>query len=406
MKNKKISSSYVNTFLALVLFLSMLLCGCNNSSTQQPETSGDIDITEKDNSDTKEITEPSNEGIWVTKNYVDEFGDETVSKYVTTKDYLSGTFSNTATTDSKLNARIFVDATHISIFLYEYGNQQVKSNIFSGYKILVKYGYNKIEVSGKLNTDRIIVNTYNYEYKDKVNDEIIKALSSGNTVYFYLEESERPTDTYSFSVESSNFLSEYAKSIDDSVLNIYDTNYEIDAYTPQTEEEQKYYDAQLLAFKYDYAGAYKLLEEIKGYKHATEALELLSDPLCAVFKFNDDVSTHYLWIRAEIFFDAMSSVDDYETPFLTYSAYKWIEYPSTGDHLDPVKLSQTSKIHEPDLIMNYSYKWDISGDIVYETEIDQNGNDLGELSHQTWTRLDSDEEVQAIGRVKEYIKNG
>lgn len=52
-------------------------------------------------------------GAWTVKHYVDEFNDPTSQKYITTKSLISGTFSNTATTNSKLTAKILVDSSTV-----------------------------------------------------------------------------------------------------------------------------------------------------------------------------------------------------------------------------------------------------------------------------------------------------
>lgn len=142
-------------------------------------------------------------GIWTTKKYVDEFGDETYRKYVTTQSNIVGTFSNSATTNSTLQVSILIDSSFVSFIFYEYGNQQVKGNNDYEYHFSIKNGNSKTKVTGRLNGDRITI------YGQKNQQIIIDALSSGNTISFYVEKTKHTTDTYLFSVESSNFSIEY-----------------------------------------------------------------------------------------------------------------------------------------------------------------------------------------------------
>ena len=144
-------------------------------------------------------------GAWTVKHYVDEFNDPTSRKYITTKSLISGTFSNTATTNSKLTAKILVDSVSISFILYEYGSQQVKSSISTEYRISIKCGYYKTTIYGDMNTDRITV----YGSSDKY--DLLTCLTSGSTVTFYIEDTKYRTTNYLFSVESSNFNELYGK---------------------------------------------------------------------------------------------------------------------------------------------------------------------------------------------------
>ena len=168
--------------LSALLILAVLctLCACgDNPATDSSATTNTTDTTSVE-TDTTLSEEP--DGIWVTKNYVDEFNDPTYQQYISTNTLLSGTFSNTATTNSKLQAKILVDSVHCSIMLFEYGNKQVKSNVDDEYKISIKYGYKKTDVYGTMNADRIQI------YTDK--SEVIQALSSGETVTFYIVKSK------------------------------------------------------------------------------------------------------------------------------------------------------------------------------------------------------------------------
>lgn len=81
------------------------------------------------------------------------------------------------------------------------------------------------------------------------------------------------------------------------------------------------------------------------------------------------------------------------------------EYPSINRYIEPIKMSQTDE-SEDGCIMNYCYKWTVSDDYssIAEVEIDQDGNEKGEMYRRTWTRMDGVDVGAAIERVKTYMQ--
>lgn len=143
-------------------------------------------------------------GIWKTNYYVDEFKNPTSNGYLTAT--VNGTFSNTATTDSKLSVRFIVDANAFSIKLYEYGSHEVKSSGFKSYAVTVldtngtkHYLHGLIQKNG----DRIEITGDN-----KI--ELLRTFQKNGTISFYIEETNRPTTNYLFSIETSNFSDIYS----------------------------------------------------------------------------------------------------------------------------------------------------------------------------------------------------
>lgn len=145
-----------------------------------------------------------NFGGWELKYYVDEFGDPTSNQYVGNTDYIEGTFSNTATTNSKLNVLFVIDKDDVGIVLFEYGRNRVKnssSRYSDDYTITMKlpngekiYMASSIKAGG----DRILVTPGHVE-------TVISAFSRAGSVDFYIVEDDTPTTTYRFTVETSNF---------------------------------------------------------------------------------------------------------------------------------------------------------------------------------------------------------
>ncbi len=151
-------------------------------------------------------------GIFSTGYYVDEFNQPTSDGYVMNESYISGTFSNSATTDSLLYVQVLVDKEDIAIFLYEYGRNTVKnssSRYVEEYDITMKTADGtKHNLTGTIycGGDRLFIDS-NYE------TTVLNALKSGEKVSFYIVQSDRTTTTYLFTVNTSNFAEEYVKLI-------------------------------------------------------------------------------------------------------------------------------------------------------------------------------------------------
>ena len=72
-------------------------------------------------------------GLWSVNYYVDDFQQPTEEWYITNETSFTGTFSNSATTNSKLLVQVAVDefegeGKRVAFFLYEYGRNQVKNS--------------------------------------------------------------------------------------------------------------------------------------------------------------------------------------------------------------------------------------------------------------------------------------
>ncbi len=146
-----------------------------------------------------------NFGKWIKKYYVDEFGLPTKTPYITNTEYIVGTFSNSATTNSKLYAYFLIDAEDIAIVLLEYGSHKVKSYSTDDYSIIMLDTKNiKHNMYGTMykNGDRVFIN-------DSYKTTVLNALKKSGSVSFYLECSETIKSTYLFTVDTSNFSEIY-----------------------------------------------------------------------------------------------------------------------------------------------------------------------------------------------------
>ncbi|MBQ9762266.1 MAG: hypothetical protein IJV82_04215 [Oscillospiraceae bacterium] len=149
-------------------------------------------------------------GSWELYYYVDEFQQPTNDGYVANGSYFVGTFSNSATTNSRLYVTVLADEEDIAFFLYEYGSYQVKnasSRYSDEYEITMKLSNGtKYEMTGTMYAggDRLFVDS---SYRSKV----LNALKSGEEVSFYIVFADYTTSTYLFTVQTNNFAEEYSK---------------------------------------------------------------------------------------------------------------------------------------------------------------------------------------------------
>lgn len=96
---------------------------------------------------------------WEVRFFVDSFNDPTTERYVTNKNLFIGTFSNSATTNSRLDVQIIWSKNEFSFKLIEYGIYVVKPKSYEKYKMLVKNPDGEIfsfELESKY-TDRVSI---------------------------------------------------------------------------------------------------------------------------------------------------------------------------------------------------------------------------------------------------------
>ena len=205
----------------IVVFLTCLMCislcacgrtestGGNNANTQT-ENNSETQTTETSTETSTETDNKDEASMWETYYYVDDFNQPTEDGYICNSTYFLGTFSNSATTDSNLFVNVVVDEVDIAFFLYEYGSNQVKNNSSSYddlYNITMRTADGTdLSFTGTMfcGDDRIFID------QDYI-PQVISALSQeGNTMTsFYIENAERTTTNYLFTVISNNFAEQY-----------------------------------------------------------------------------------------------------------------------------------------------------------------------------------------------------
>ena len=145
--------------------------------------------------------------------YVDDFQQPTEEWYITNETSFTGTFSNSATTNSKLLVQVAVDefegeGNRVAFFLYEYGRNQVKNsstNYVDEYTITMRGADGTdTSLSGTVycGGDRLFID-------DKYVDTVLNAMKGEGTLSFHIVEDEHTTTSYLFSMETDNFGSLY-----------------------------------------------------------------------------------------------------------------------------------------------------------------------------------------------------
>ena len=148
-------------------------------------------------------------GVWSAGYYVDDFDQPTDQGFVWNETYFLGSFSNSATSDSILAVQVLVDTTpSVTFFLYEYGTNLVKNssvNYVDTYTITMRTpDGTDHSLTGTMycGGDRIFIDDAYYQ-------TVIDALKSEGTISFFIVNDDRTTTNYLFSLEASNFATEY-----------------------------------------------------------------------------------------------------------------------------------------------------------------------------------------------------
>ena len=165
--------------------------------------------------------------IWKYNYYVDsQFGFTTDDWYLTTINYIEGTFSNSATTNDELYVELLYDCNdEISIFLYEYANvshglvKNNSSNEIDYYEIAIRNedGY-VYSARGQMHPggDRIYI-------IDIYHDAVLNLMRTSDHLQFYVEDEIWTTTQYKFDVDMNNFNDVLSDVVDGGHLHTYTT---------------------------------------------------------------------------------------------------------------------------------------------------------------------------------------
>lgn len=146
---------------------------------------------------------------WFSTFYVDEFGDFTDVGVVSNWPLFVGTFSNSATNAADLYVKVLIDEEDVCFMVYEYRSDDHEINTWrtNYYNVTVKTEDGtkyKMEAVFYEDSDRIYLT-------DKYYNKFIDLLSGSGTLSVYLKNQKYSYDTYTFSIETSNFAVEFDK---------------------------------------------------------------------------------------------------------------------------------------------------------------------------------------------------
>ena len=158
----------------------------------------------------------SNTGMWEIKYFVDEFGDKTNEPYITNRLGIYGTFSNSATENSRLRVDFLIskifdlekNGFNITIQLYEYaGNNPVKDG--GAYYLIVedRDGLRQELEASNDSGDRMRFHSYSFRGEETDNKKMQKILLKGGIIRFVIKENTKysaPSE-YKFTIENADF---------------------------------------------------------------------------------------------------------------------------------------------------------------------------------------------------------
>lgn len=146
-----------------------------------------------------------NFSAWEISEYTDEFNMPTSEKYIISID-LYGTFSNSATTNSKLYAALQIDKSDIGIMLWEYGSHLVKGTFDSeSYPITI------LDSSGAKHsfTGTIYKSDTRVYFRSADRERVLNLLRNNNKLSIYLKSSKYSISTYLFEIDTKGFNEAY-----------------------------------------------------------------------------------------------------------------------------------------------------------------------------------------------------
>lgn len=205
-KSRKKAIGCGSAILILILILAVLgiinRSKSNNKSSEE-SSSPSIEINISPNDATTETTESTTAEVktWYIKHYVDDFKEEIADQWYV-EGVFYGTFSNSATTNSKCSANVVYDYDNrLTFFLFDYGTHQLKNSYSSKadyYTVKYKDSKGTIrELSAYIPAegDRMFINDFT---------PLLEAIKTGN-VSIQITDNKYSTNVYNFVIESDNF---------------------------------------------------------------------------------------------------------------------------------------------------------------------------------------------------------
>lgn len=137
-------------------------------------------------------------GVWLVKNYVDEFGNPTYNKYISTSTI--GAFSNSATNGSELYVEILVNKNNVEIELLEYGSYPIS--------VIGSSAYINVKMSVFGETIDVGEATFNkYTKRLTINNAlpVFKTLAENSKVRMLITIDDFSLSKYLFDIDTAGF---------------------------------------------------------------------------------------------------------------------------------------------------------------------------------------------------------
>lgn len=137
-------------------------------------------------------------GAWLVKNYVDEFGNPTYNKYIATSTI--GAFSNSATNGSELYVEILVNKNNVEIELLEYGSYPIS--------VIGSSAYINVKMSVFGETIDVGEATFNkYTKRLTINNAlpVFKTLAENSKVRMLITIDDYSLSKYLFDIDTAGF---------------------------------------------------------------------------------------------------------------------------------------------------------------------------------------------------------
>lgn len=157
---------------------------------------------------------PTGTGFWEVYSYKDEFGDESFDKYLVLTG--KGSFSNSATTGSKMTSYLYIDSKDIAFRFVEYDSHVVKDE--ETYHLKIKDSEGEIHTFYAENTNKGQINIRSYNIKD------FKAiLQKGGIIAVSAETEEYSKSKYLFRMDVTGYenAKEYISPLNNPMTKIY-----------------------------------------------------------------------------------------------------------------------------------------------------------------------------------------
>ena len=159
-------------------------------------------INDKFEEKTVNLPVPTNTGRWELQATTDKFGDKTDNKYLSLIG--NGEFSNSATSNSKLSAIIFVLKNTICIRLLEYGSHTAKDDD-APYKVRIKDGNGKEYPLMLFYNDGAEGNLYPLDLSEDSKNTLKDILSKEGEITFSISYDKYTPSSYRFKVNADGY---------------------------------------------------------------------------------------------------------------------------------------------------------------------------------------------------------